>query len=88
MIEQNTWQCDMKCWKEFCQDQYRCCLLKLHVGKAKCFAIYVEQGSECALECLEATEEEAELHLRLLWEGELSPCHLRDYLDDLRVERR
>ena len=58
-------------------------LLKICFGKCERFLLYVEDGTDEALECVDVDEAKATEFFERLIIGGLAPCHLRDCIGDL-----
>lgn len=63
-------------------------LVEIRIGNLRRFAMYIADETQDALEILDCEREQAESTCAFLCENELSPCHLREWLEDQRALAR
>ena len=63
-------------------------LVEIRIGSLQRCAMYIVAENQDALEILDCGREQAEHICAFLCENELSPCHLREWLEDQRIKDR
>ena len=83
MLCKSLSQCAVQILEECHEDRYEAALLRVSIGENDWFAILIDDGEECALECVNLSLGMIQENFQRVAEGKLASCHLRDWIGDL-----